>query len=165
MTPVIQFLERGSWVMIVILALSTVLYARCVRLLLQQRRRNRSIQTIASQLGSQPVQAHELRTDIQAAFRQERRFLSAMVSAAPLLGLLGTVLGMEKTFNGLSQQGASGSMENLASGIAEVLITTESGLAVALPALLLIYLAHRQVQKQVQTINHYTREIPADAHR
>jgi len=44
-------------------------------------------------------------------------------------------------------------MEGLASGISEVLISTESGLAVAIPALLLVYVAHRQMHRLLQDIN------------
>ena len=44
-------------------------------------------------------------------------------------------------------------MEGLAQGISEVLVATESGLAVALPALLFVYLAHRAVQRNRQRLN------------
>ena len=64
-----------------------------------------------------------------------------MIAAAPLLGLLGTVSGMVKTFESLSLKAGRKSMEGLARGISEVLVATESGLLVALPALLLVYLA------------------------
>ena len=79
--------------------------------------------------------------------------LGTIITLAPLLGLLGTVSGMEKTFESLSIQAGEKSMEGLAGGISEVLVATESGLAVAIPALLLVYVAHRQVHKHVQTLN------------
>lgn len=66
------------------------------------------------------------------------RFLNALgtiASISPLLGLLGTVLGMIRTFNTLSVAGAGNPMA-LAGGIAEALITTAAGLTVAIPALL-----------------------------
>jgi biopolymer transport protein ExbB/TolQ len=44
-------------------------------------------------------------------------------------------------------------MEGLAHGISEVLVATESGLAVAIPALLLVYLAHRAVRRYQQRLN------------
>lgn len=61
--------------------------------------------------------------------------LGTIASISPLLGLLGTVLGMIRTFNALSTSGAGNPMA-LASGIAEALITTAAGLTVAIPALL-----------------------------
>ena len=94
-----------------------------------------------------------MRDEAQETFRQQRLALGAMIAAAPLLGLLGTVSGMEKTFESLSIQAGEKSMEGLAGGISEVLVATESGLAVAIPALLLVYVAHRQVHKHVQSLN------------
>lgn len=66
------------------------------------------------------------------------RFLNALgtiASISPLMGLLGTVLGMIRTFNSLNAGGA-GNPAALAGGIAEALITTAAGLTVAIPALL-----------------------------
>ena len=59
--------------------------------------------------------------------------LSTIANLAPLLGLLGTVSGMIKTFNVISQ--GSGNPSLLAGGIAEALITTAAGLCVAIPSL------------------------------
>lgn len=60
--------------------------------------------------------------------------LSTIASLTPLLGLLGTVSGMIKTFNAISTQGI-GHPAPLAGGIAEALITTATGLCVAIPTL------------------------------
>lgn len=61
--------------------------------------------------------------------------LGTIASVTPLLGLLGTVTGMIKTFNALSTAGAGNPMA-LAGGISEALLTTAAGLTVAIPALL-----------------------------
>lgn len=61
--------------------------------------------------------------------------LSTIASVSPLLGLLGTVLGMIKVFTAISTQGV-GKPGVLAGGISEALITTAAGLIVAIPALL-----------------------------
>jgi len=60
--------------------------------------------------------------------------LSTIANLTPLLGLLGTVSGMIKTFNAISVHGI-GNPAPLAGGIAEALITTATGLCVAIPAL------------------------------
>jgi biopolymer transport protein ExbB len=60
--------------------------------------------------------------------------LSTIANVTPLLGLLGTVSGMIKTFNAISVQGI-GNPAPLAGGIAEALITTATGLCVAIPTL------------------------------
>ena len=61
--------------------------------------------------------------------------LGTIASISPLLGLLGTVLGMIKVFTVITNQGV-GDASVLASGIAEALITTAAGLMVAIPTLL-----------------------------
>lgn len=72
--------------------------------------------------------------------------LIAIASAtAPLLGLLGTVTGMMETFRLITVFG-TGDAKSLASGISEALVTTEFGLAVAIPALIAHSLLSRKVQ-------------------
>ena len=72
--------------------------------------------------------------------------LIAIASAtAPLLGLLGTVTGMIETFRLINIFG-TGDAKSLASGISEALVTTEAGLVVAIPALILHALLSRKVQ-------------------
>ena len=63
--------------------------------------------------------------------------MGVLVAAAPLLGLLGTVLGMLTTFDGISV-GGSKTTDVIARGISEALITTEMGLLVAVPGYLFI---------------------------
>jgi biopolymer transport protein ExbB len=71
----------------------------------------------------------------EAAILEKRAgILSTIASLTPLLGLLGTVSGMIKTFNVISVQGV-GNPAPLAGGIAEALITTAAGLSVAIPTL------------------------------
>lgn len=66
--------------------------------------------------------------------------LQTIVAIAPLLGLLGTVLGMIKIFDIIALQG-TGNAEALSSGIAEALITTAAGLVVAIPAQIFYHIA------------------------
>ncbi len=63
-------------------------------------------------------------------------FLAITAAAAPLLGLLGTVLGMIKTFQLITIFG-TGDAKSLSSGISEALVTTALGLIVAIPTLIL----------------------------
>ncbi|NND66463.1 MAG: MotA/TolQ/ExbB proton channel family protein [Halioglobus sp.] len=62
--------------------------------------------------------------------------LGTIAAVAPLLGLLGTVLGMIKVFAEIMTQG-TGNASALAGGISEALITTAAGLTVAIPALIM----------------------------
>ena len=83
----------------------------------------------------------ELKEIVQAsgkkAVRRLERYLptlSTIISIEPLLGLLGTVTGMIKVFNVISTEGV-GKAELLAGGISEALITTATGLSIAIPFL------------------------------
>jgi biopolymer transport protein ExbB len=71
----------------------------------------------------------------QPALDRFRSALSVFAAVAPLLGLLGTVTGMISTFDVITQFG-TGDPQLLSGGISEALITTELGLAVAIPTLL-----------------------------
>ena len=75
-----------------------------------------------------------------------RRFLSAiavLAAVAPLFGLLGTVTGMMTTFDVIAVFG-TGNAKAMAGGISEALITTQSGLLVAIPGLFMsVFLIRR----------------------
>lgn len=73
--------------------------------------------------------------------------LGTIASVAPLLGLLGTVTGIIKAFNAITQ-GGMGDPRMLSGGISEALITTAAGLLVAIPALI----AYRYLRGRVERI-------------
>jgi biopolymer transport protein ExbB len=72
--------------------------------------------------------------------------LGTIASISPLLGLLGTVMGIIKSFNAL-QAGAAGDPRMLSGGIGEALIATAAGLCVAIPALI----AYRYLRGRVES--------------
>jgi biopolymer transport protein ExbB len=65
--------------------------------------------------------------------------LQTIGSVSPLLGLLGTVVGMIKTFIVIGSQGV-GNAQALAGGISEALLTTAAGLSVAIPTMIFYYI-------------------------
>ena len=73
--------------------------------------------------------------------------LGTIAAVTPLLGLLGTVVGMIRVFTEITIQG-TGNANALAGGISEALITTAAGLAVAIPALVM----HRYFTGKIDTI-------------
>jgi|TARA_B100000315_G_scaffold108934_2_gene99963 biopolymer transport protein ExbB len=82
------------------------------------------------------------------------RYLTALgivAAIAPLLGLLGTVVGMIDVFSALMLEGA-GNANVLAGGISTALITTAAGLSVAIPALIFHRFLLRRVDELVVTI-------------
>jgi len=68
--------------------------------------------------------------------RRGLRVLEVISTVAPLLGLLGTVLGMIVAFQALQTSGSQADASVLAGGIWEALLTTAAGMAVAIPAAL-----------------------------
>jgi biopolymer transport protein ExbB len=60
------------------------------------------------------------------------------------MGLLGTVLGMLRTFYGLSTSAGAETVGGVASGISEALVTTQTGLTISLPGLFLVMLIQRR---------------------
>jgi biopolymer transport protein ExbB len=77
----------------------------------------------------------EIRLNIIAAIDRRLLVLNTLVAAAPLCGLLGTVMGMLAMFAGLSQGKGPAGMQRVADGMQEALITTQTGLTIALPGL------------------------------
>lgn len=73
--------------------------------------------------------------------------LGTVTSIAPLLGLLGTVLGMIEAFSAIMAHG-SGNAALLAGGISKALITTAAGLIVAIPALV----CHRFFERRIDDL-------------
>jgi len=95
------------------------------------------------------VQEAELDVAYQEFKFKMNRWLPVIALTAgvsPLLGLLGTVTGMIKTFQLISLFGA-GDAKLLSSGISEALITTEFGLVVAIPALVFHTYLQRRAKK------------------
>ncbi|MBN1142512.1 MAG: MotA/TolQ/ExbB proton channel family protein [Deltaproteobacteria bacterium] len=73
--------------------------------------------------------------------------LSTIATLSPLLGLLGTVLGMIQAFNVIAVQGV-GTPATLGGGISQALLTTAAGLSVAIPVILL----HRYLSSRAALI-------------
>jgi len=96
------------------------------------------------------VMKESIEHEASQVVHQLERFLNPLGTVAtitPLLGLLGTVIGMIKVFAEIQLAGV-GNAGNLAGGISEALITTASGLSVAIPALI----AHRYFIRRVDAL-------------
>jgi biopolymer transport protein ExbB len=97
----------------------------------------------------------ELRTAEVAPFDRDLKVMKICVGAAPLLGLLGTVTGMLSTFGALaSGSGGEKTMGLVAEGISEALITTETGLVIALPGLFMQHMLARQHDRYKSFLAH-----------
>jgi biopolymer transport protein ExbB len=161
--------SNGGWVMAALALLAITTYTSAVHLLMTvyyrgiTRVSDLELRGWVSDAGRAPAavrelirytqdQVHSLR-DIEGRFREveaaktlelDRRlaFVKIMVISAPLFGLLGTVLGMLLTFRAIGVGGSSTS-EVIAKGISEALVATQTGMIVAIPGLMMAYLAKR----------------------
>lgn len=98
---------------------------------------------------------------------QGNHIVSVMASAAPLLGLLGTVTGMVSTFEVITLYGNQNPVL-MADGISEALISTQSGLLVAFPLTLLkqrlderVEILRQEMELGATVIENYFKERPA----
>ena len=84
--------------------------------------------------------------------------LETVAGISPLMGLLGTVLGMIEVFQVISEQGL-GQTQNLSSGISQALITTVVGLTIAIPALIAYNYLNHKVENLILEIEDYSRKL------
>ena len=83
---------------------------------------------------------------LQQTLEERLAAIAVLAAVAPLLGLLGTVLGMIETFEVISVYG-TGNSRAMANGISVALITTQTGLLVAIPGLLMSNRLNRTAQR------------------
>ena len=85
----------------------------------------------------------QYRLHVRPNLTQRIGIIATLAAIAPLLGLLGTVSGMITTFDVITLFG-TGNAKAMAGGISESLITTQSGLTVAIPGMFMgVYLSRR----------------------
>ena len=98
----------------------------------------------------------------ERAANQLRRYLRVFYGVAnvgPLLGLMGTVLGMIETFNAIAAHDALGRAEMLAGGIAKALLNTAGGLAVAIPASIFYVVFLSRIDRLIMDIDALSQQI------
>ena len=120
MIPILNYLQTGGYLMIPIIIVAFMIWHRYFI----------SLAALKHGCDAQLI-SHEI------------RFMAALVAAAPLLGLLGTVIGMMDTFHAAANANATDASA-LADGIGKALVTTQAGLVAAIPgSLAMAHLRHR----------------------
>jgi len=85
--------------------------------------------------------------------------LSAIVTISPMLGLLGTVTGIIRSFRVLGATGMETNPAALAVGIAEALITTAAGLVIAIPSLAVYHWLSSLIERRVREMSRRALEL------
>lgn len=116
----------------------------------------------------QAASARERDDQLFVQLQQDRQVLDKWINAvavtaavAPLLGLLGTVSGMIETFRMMTSFGSS-DPEVISGGIAKALVTTELGLIVAIPALILNALLSRKARQYYTGLENFALVLSGD---
>ena len=167
-----EHLETGGFVMYPLLAVSLIMFFLVVKKFMEMHdftRGDRPITECLQAIGKPGFTAAPWQKEIIGQFLLKRTFnddldksilevlrmrqvrfvmgsiksIAVLSSVAPLLGLLGTVTGMITTFMVIATSG-TGDAKALASGISEALITTQTGLVVAVPGLFLANFLRRR---------------------
>lgn len=85
--------------------------------------------------------------------------MDLIVTASPLLGLLGTVVGIIRSFQVLSIGQGLPSATALSRGLAEALITTAAGLMIAIPTIFIIHWINGFVERRISQMNQLSKEF------
>ncbi len=112
------------------------------------------IEVVMNRLESKKLRERIIMESSEEAIRTIEKYvgtISTVATISPMLGLLGTVTGMMKSFSGLSKIGQA-AHDLLAYGIAEALITTAMGLLVAIPSLIFY-------NYMVSRVDYYIKEV------
>ena len=96
---------------------------------------------------------------VATVLRRYLRLFHGISTLSPLLGLLGTVVGMISAFNAIATADAMGRPELLAAGISEALLTTAAGLSVAIPAIIANFYFISRVDRLVIEIDGLGQQI------
>ena len=124
-------------------------FANLIRLTLEQRHLPKEdLKEVTEEEGRQEI--HALESGLSA--------LETIAGVAPLLGLLGTVIGMIKVFNVISKVGV-GQASALSVGISEALITTVFGLSIGITALIFYNYFMHKAEDLVLEIEHTTGDL------
>ena len=92
-------------------------------------------------------------------FTSKNSYISLCAAIAPLLGLFGTMLGMVGAFNAMAYGGAVGDPTKLAGDIGEALITTLSGLVVAIPCMAVYFILANRLKQMMSSVQMVITEL------
>jgi biopolymer transport protein ExbB len=173
----LSYMEAGGWVMPPLVFLLLVLWfaigyrfaalqrgtKRGVRVLIDRIERKKKysddgviVRAVRKGVKLRKKGRVDLRSFLDDAFAEEekeiRKFhvlITTIVMVSPLLGLLGTVIGMIETFDSLGDMSLYSQSGGIAGGISQALFTTQMGLAVSIPGLVVNGILHRR-QKDIE---------------
>ncbi|MEM9157752.1 MAG: MotA/TolQ/ExbB proton channel family protein [Verrucomicrobiota bacterium] len=164
--PLYEAINAGGAIMIVLFILSYILYHNVISLLIYvsnvklsdlEARDRSGLENLARTRADDETQVEweilmakyeDVISQFRHFVRNRLRFTGALLVAAPLLGLLGTVLGMLDMFHGLTMRAGHETTLTVVDGVKKSLVTTQTGLTVAIPAIFIIYWIRRASRRR-----------------
>ena len=149
---IIDYMQAGGIVMLPLFFISFVMWALIVERILffnsfsRMDVKNMMLERILGQ------REGEIRRSMYPLIDKHIPIIKTLALIAPLLGLLGTVTGMIKTFGVISMFG-TGNVRLMTKGISEALITTQTGLIVAIPGLYMSRFLERRSERIKHDLN------------
>ena len=158
MTNLVRVFDQGDWVSYVLAVVSILLWSSVMLRAFALRgmrdltatsppRRSTVLARFiceARQLRHRPKRLEKLAERTKRELEFMRTFIMTMVAIAPLLGLLGTVIGMVEMFGSMQGTLNAAGESTVAGGISKALVTTQLGLVIAAPGLFASYMLSRQ---------------------
>ena len=177
MSDVAWVFDKGGWVSYALAAVSVCLWSAVIL-------RALALRPTSLSKGQQPVrggsplaqfirdaQGHpytihrleQLAERTKRQFETMRSLIKTLVAVAPLLGLLGTVIGMVEMFGSMQGALSSDGEATVAGGISTALVTTQLGLVIAAPGLVASYMLTRQQLRRERDLERVLRSFQGQA--
>jgi biopolymer transport protein ExbB len=144
-TRIVELVDAGGWIMPFLIGLAALgWYTLAARWLHLSSRLVSQAKTDIAHNQELPGAAELVVAEFKAKLPRYRDIVRTVAVIAPLAGLLGTVGGMIETFKGLASMELFTQSGGVAGGISEALLTTQMGLAVAVPTIIIGRLLDRR---------------------
>lgn len=142
-----QYIQVGGYIMYILVGLSivslSIIIWKFIQLKIEKHKTEKSVETMVQELreehkdislGDVETQFFNKATNYLLSLESGMTSLQIIATIAPILGLLGTVIGILQAFEAISASGFSEGANSFASSISLALVTTIAGLIVALPS-------------------------------
>lgn len=101
----------------------------------------------------------EAMLEVLPALQKRTAYLFNLANIATLLGLMGTIAGLIESFGSLDMNDPASQARQLGNGISMAMLTTEFGLVVAVPAILIHQIIQNKTEQIVEDIDHYSTKL------
>ncbi|EDY83356.1 transporter, MotA/TolQ/ExbB proton channel family, putative [Verrucomicrobiia bacterium DG1235] len=141
--PVWEIIHSGGPIMIALGLIAFLLYRNILGLFLFTSRLDAHASFFSHTQERTRNAVQDFRDNLSQLVRTQLKYANVLIAAAPLLGLLGTVIGMLDTFKGIGAEAGQDTTKAVADGVKVALITTQTGLMIAIFGLLLTQVISR----------------------